>query len=284
MGNDVFWEKPLTGSGWTHSNLYRCATETGAYQLLVTLDITDTVYTDEEGISTDWYMYSYYDEGTDVESEKSDPFQATIFYCSIGDVEACTGAIYTDATTPSTLDVMMWIATATEFINEYSGRKFSSNSSTEEKHSGDGTPYIMLTNYPIQAISELIVDSATLTLGTDFWIADANAGVIECLNAPIQKIEGEAAGHENISVTYTWGTNSVPGQIRDFAACIVAMKALSAASMTSTSGGAVKSYTDGDVSLTYNDGDTIASALIANYERLKALVPQKISVAVGGEN
>ena len=142
----------------------------------------------------------------------------------------------------------------------------------------------MLDYYPLLAVSSLVVDGATLVSGTDYWIADQKCGVLECLSSPYERIEGDAAGHDNITVTYTYGANAVPAIIKDFTAVLVAMKAVSTSSLVNMSGGTIKTYDDGDVSITYNDGDKVAAALIANYERLKGLVPQKLNFAIGGTN
>jgi hypothetical protein len=205
-------------------------------------------------------------------------------FCVIADVQAITQVTYSGSTLPTSTQVSSWIADITAFIEEQTGRKYASQTTTAEKHSGDGSPFIMLDNYPLLTVTTLIVDGTTLTSGTGYWIADAKAGIIECLSSAEQREEGESDGHENITVTYTWGASAVPASIKEYCAVLVAMKALSASSIASTSSGALKSYSDGDVSLTYQDGDKVAASLIETYERVKSQVPRKLGVAVGGIN
>jgi hypothetical protein len=89
LGNWTYWSKPITESSWTHTKLYRSSTEAGAYSEIVQQAIADTTYYDESGISSDWYKYSYYNNGSLVESEQSDAFPATrttVTYCQPDDV------------------------------------------------------------------------------------------------------------------------------------------------------------------------------------------------------
>ena len=288
MGNLITIPAPFPAASWNYVRIFKSATYGGAYVQLGS-DIAlvagvNTSYYHEAGLTTDWYQYAFYDSNTSYESSRSANFQASVDFCSVADVQALTGTTYTASTTPKLSEVQIWCSDMTSFVKDYTGRNYQSMTATAEKHSGDGTPYIMLDYYPIITITSLVVDNATLVSGTDYWIADQKAGVIECLSLPEEKIEGDAQGHENITVSYTYGAAAIPASIKDYTAALVAMKALSSAAIANTSGGELKSYSDGDVSLTYNDGDKVAASLIANYERLKTIVPVKVSFAIGGTN
>lgn len=201
--------------------------------------------------------------------------------CTISDVQALTQQTYSGSTTPTSTQVSAWITDISAEIEAWTGKKYASTTATAEKHSGNGTVYIMTKYYPILTISSLTVDGTTLIQNTDYWIEDSNGGLIECAAQPIERAEGDSSGHENISITYTYGLSAIPAYVKQFCAYRVALQAVGAATMAGTSSGAVKSYSDGDVSIQYADGDGIVAGLIRRYEELKKLVPRKFEMKVG---
>jgi len=61
--------------------IYRAASETGSYNLIATIDISDgtsTSYTDIDGSSSHWYKVTYYNSVTTKESGFSDPQQGGV--------------------------------------------------------------------------------------------------------------------------------------------------------------------------------------------------------------
>lgn len=201
-------------------------------------------------------------------------------FCVIGDVEALTQVTYSTLTNPTAAQVTAWIVDISAWIEEYTGMKYSEQTETNEKHDGDGTPYIKTDKYPITSVSSLVVDGATLTENTHFWIESKAGGLIECLTAPIEAVEGYAEGHKNITITYKWGKTAVPQAIEEFCAVIVALKALNAAFLKSNVSGVIKAYNDGDVAITYSETETNTTDLLKRYAELKATVPKKIGMEV----
>lgn len=201
--------------------------------------------------------------------------------CAQADVEALTGKAYTTGTMPTAAQITGWITDCSGIVGTRTGKKYVTTTVTAEKLNGNGTQYIKLNNRPLISVTSLSVDDSVLTASTDYWIVDYDAAVIEVLAAPQEKIEGDSQGHQNITITYTYGVTTIPAAVKQLCAVMVAMRALSAGALAA-SGGSVDSYSDGDISIKYSTGDSAAKALIAQYEELKTLVPQELAVSVGG--
>lgn len=202
--------------------------------------------------------------------------------CVIGDVQAWTQVTYSGSTAPTSTQVSAWITAITSYIEELTGRKFTETTVTGEKHSGSGTNIILTKRYPVSSVTSLVVDGVTLVENTDFWIREPRCGAIETLQEPEKAIDGIDGGRNNITITYKHYDTEIPASLAELCAVIVAMKAQTAALMATSSQGAVKSYSDGDVSISYADGDKLAGALIARYEELKNIVPRRLHIEIGG--
>lgn len=203
--------------------------------------------------------------------------------CSISDVQALTQQVYLGSTTPTSAQVSAWISETSEMIEKSYGIYYSVKTATGEKYNGTGRPFLRLKNMYINTISSMNVDGQALTENTDFWIEDAVAGLIEFKTPPLRRSVGETTGHHSIITTYTYGLATIPSITKQFCAVIVAMKATSAYSIASNPGGSLKSYSDGDVSITYADGtsSTAINSLMGSYFTLMAQLPKNENAVVG---
>lgn len=206
--------------------------------------------------------------------------------CSITDVQAITQQTYSGSTTPTDAQVNLWITQVSGAIESWVGFSFSSQTATDEKQDGNGTEFIQVKNRPLIAVTSLVVDGKTLVANTDYWVEDSLGGLIELANMPCERVPGSTIGHQNIILTYTYGKTSIPPEVKEYCAIIVAMKALGSSSLVSSSGGSIKSYDDGDVSITYAgslDDSLGLQSLINRYNELKILIPRKVPWIVGGK-
>lgn len=202
--------------------------------------------------------------------------------CAIADVQALVQKTYSGSTTPTSTEVTNWITDLSGVIADMTGYKYSSNTATSEKHDGNGTPYIMLNYFPVLTVTSLVVDTDTLVANTDYWLKDADAGIIECLTNPYMRTENNATGQQNITVTYTYGITTISKSLKQLCAVMVALKAISADALANNPGGILKQYSDGDVSLSYQDGDRAAAGLLEQYKQLRENVPSRVKMQVGG--
>lgn len=202
--------------------------------------------------------------------------------CATSDVEAELQMTLSTLTTPTLAQVQTWITEVTDKISEETGKKYASTTATSEKHDGDGTPFVLLDHYPVLTITSLVVDGITLTASTDYWIYDYGAGQLELKTPAIPRAEESTSGHENIVVTYTYGFSAVPSAVKELCVVLVALKALSAAALKKTDLGALKSYSDGDVTLNYADTDKAAESLWRRYQELRKVVPLLTTAKIGG--
>jgi len=201
---------------------------------------------------------------------------------TITEVQAITQVTYSGSTNPTSTQVGTWITEVETWLEEWTGIKFTEQTATAEKHDGDGTPYILTDYYPITSITSLVVDNATLTADSDYWLLDATAGMIECKVAPLKRVEGSTEGHSNSVITYKYGRTTVAQNIKELAATIVALRAINAATLASNPAGSIKSYSDGDVSITYSETDASTTELLRRYEELKLQTPRRTVMKVGG--
>jgi len=100
-------------------------------------------------------------------------------------------------------------AAADDFITRHCGRAFDGGSYTEDLDGG--ARVLVLTNYPIQAVTSVSVDStrtfgAGTVLPSDQYFVHPDDGTIETLGAPFGRV-GEPG---TIRVIYTTATGSVP--------------------------------------------------------------------------
>lgn len=201
--------------------------------------------------------------------------------CAVADVEALTQQTYSTTTKPTLAQVTQWVTDVSAEVEDWVGTKFASTTVTGEKHSGDGTVFLLLDNGSLITITSLVVDGATLTLGTDYIIEDAVAGFIEFIGViPQARVEGSTVGHENIVVSYTYGNTTIPSYVKQFCAVRIALMAVGAATMAGSSSGSTKSYDDGDVSIQYADGSGLMQSLLLRYDELKRQMPRKASMRV----
>lgn len=202
--------------------------------------------------------------------------------CQISDVQALTQKAYDLETKPTSGEVNDWIADASARIAERTGRAYTETTVTDEYHDGTGSEFILLDHYPITTMTSLTVDNDALTLNTDYWVKDADAGVIECKIAPAKRASGLATGHRNVKASYKYGLTAIPSSVKDLCAVMVALKAIDAGAQYGSTNGPLKSYSDGDVSISYAESDKLAGGLIERHRALLLEVPQKVSVSIGG--
>ena len=145
-----------------------------------TLTATSTAYTTFNFLNTDLapnYFGTFY-EGTTASSTLSTA-SLTVDY-SAGNVTV--SAAMTDGITIASYKYFAWdyskdklleryINSASGMVSKYCNRKFIANTYTEY-YRGHGRQKLILNQYPINAITSIKVDSASLTAGTDYVTSD----------------------------------------------------------------------------------------------------------------
>lgn len=110
---------------------------------------------------------------------------------------------YTDSEIQQAADFALTLA------ESYCGRKFSVSEYTE-KYDGTGTPYLVLKQTPVQSVESVDVSSTRVT---DCYEIEGNILI---------HIDGAwTKGFRNITVTYTAGYSTVPGDVQ-LAVCMMA--------------------------------------------------------------
>lgn len=170
-----------------------------------------------------------------------------------------------------------YINSASSLISKYCNRNFIAETYTEY-YKGLGRPKLVLNNYPINYITSVKVDSASLTAGTDYVTADSTylaqgflvkengwtwygyeTGLVPELTAPV----------DNIQVVYSAGytLSTLPADIGD--AC-VNLVVLGYNSIEQGSQG-LKSLKQGNLAYTWQD-DGGKSSILATLDSYKKVV------------
>lgn len=167
-------------------------------------------------------------------------------YCSRADVLRVSGISSTDLDEDDTTDD---IADAEAYINDWTGKRWESALAVTEYFSGRaeqisatdsvkiGQFYseteedkydIILSNYPVTSIDEFIFldddgtqDGDALVENTDYHLW-SDTGIIRLITSAIPVGKGK----KKVKITYYYGTESVPRNVRELTATIVAIKAL----------------------------------------------------------
>lgn len=77
-----------------------------------------------------------------------------------------------------------WIEIASEMIAEYLGRELYRRAAISEKHRGDGSPFLVLKDPPINTLTSILFNGTALASG-DYEIDDADAGVVYFIGNPM---------------------------------------------------------------------------------------------------
>lgn len=90
--------------------IYRAATETGTYTELASQNISDNVYFDKTGTTSDWYKVRFKDSVNNVWSDFSESMQGGTFYgyCTIADIRNLSGLTTTDISDSVLYDLLQF--------------------------------------------------------------------------------------------------------------------------------------------------------------------------------
>lgn len=152
------------------------------------------------------------------------------------------------SSTPSSITVENWIEEAQDFINEKTGKKWDSNTITEEYHDYDGSGYVQTYHSPVITITSLSYEKNGFSQTSEDW-TELDEGRTSDKNFIVYKDEGEIqfhnttlkTGYKNIKISYTYGHSSVPLRITRLATLMTARRVISAvqAKSATTEGGSV---------------------------------------------
>ena len=126
--------------------------------------------------------------------------------------------------TTTTWDVFLTnrIFAVSALIQSYCNRTFPVQTYTED-YDGPGSTTLLLHQWPVQAVSQVILDQyypLPTTLGSSDIVVNANKGIISVSPSSVgQKWFGY--GDQNIQVTYTAGYSTIPNDIQEAAAAMV---------------------------------------------------------------
>ena len=233
-------DEPVQKVRYNQARFYRAPSETGAAVLLATinLDFTAadqyTAFNDEQSISSDWFQTSWYNSQTSTETARTRLKQADPMYCSVKDVEAFMNSTYgTNSDVPFNT-VVSAIINNTLTAESVLGRPFRSvpiPTSYYEYHDGkkDSDTNYFLKHTPVISVDTLQTTASdedttatnvtwnTLVKDDDFFL-DKETGRIGIVNT----VRTPSEGRNRVRAAYTYGTNSVPADIKRLCVLLVA--------------------------------------------------------------
>ncbi len=120
MGNYINFDIPNTETSWNYVIIERSVLQSASYSELTSQVITNNTFYDETGTSTHWYKMRFYDSGSAVYSDYTNPFQAEDeYYCTAREVASFIGVTsYTDTTNPTRFEVEDIIADVCDSIDK----------------------------------------------------------------------------------------------------------------------------------------------------------------------
>lgn len=134
-------------------------------------------------------------------------------YCTQDDIEK-----YLDTTFDSNPDpsVSLIISHVSALIDAYCNRDFTLHENVVEYYDGKGKGHnvIMLKNYPVTAVSEVVEDGTTLTENTHYvWFRDGR--LVKVSNGYVDPNKWYwKAKVKAVKVTYSYGYSTVPTEIK----------------------------------------------------------------------
>lgn len=132
---------------------------------------------------------------------------------------------------PSSSTVEGWILEAVSEINEKTGMSWSVNTETDEVLDYDGSGVLRLNHAPIISIIKLENEVNGIGASSESW-NELTEGRLSTNSFTKYSDEGELefhtstprSGYQNMKVTYTWGTETVPLQVQRLATLMVAKR------------------------------------------------------------
>ena len=130
-----------------------------------------------------------------------------------------TVALYRDNETEGADNdrIQQIIESVSEAIEQYTDRRFTSTAVTVERHTGTGTPFLILGNEPVISVEE-IRDNGEVVPTTDYF-TESN-GIVENVSGTWSKTRNA------VEVDYTHGYSTVPKDIERAATTQVAYEHL----------------------------------------------------------
>jgi len=227
MGIIVRFSQPDGDTTWTHSRIYRAASETGSYSQVGSDIASGTYYYyDVSGTTSNWYEVSYYDSGNTVESSKTDPMQGGDYrgYTTVEELRKFTGATTIELDNNS---IQAMIDQATEEIDKRTGRTWQGIASqSNEYYDGNGEREMKLQRGDIQSITTLQIDDDdddifdTISSSSPVWYDWYDNGRI-ILNASSSP-SVFPDGIKNVRVSYTYGNTSPSQDVKHLTLLMVA--------------------------------------------------------------
>ena len=161
-------------------------------------------------------------------------------YSAETDVEALLGTSIDGTTTPTSTQVATFISWADNYIDTYTGKKYSATTVTDEIYESEpirvflegdvweGSELLFLKHSPIISVTSLYRNTGSdksptwslLTLDTDFVIQDSIAGAILFVQNKPKPIK------RAVKITYVYGKSAVPGAVAELSAVLVAIMCL----------------------------------------------------------
>jgi len=145
------------------------------------------------------------------------------------------------------------INVASQKIENYCNRKFNLTTYTLERYTGDDTNKLALRNYPVAALTRVIIDDTEIVTST--LILDAIAGLIDYKDSLFYSdtlksgiAEYPELYQKNIQVTYTAGFATIPYDLEE-----VCIKEVVSRYENKGTAKNLKSWSLGNVSKTYSE-------------------------------
>ena len=119
--------------------------------------------------------------------------------------------------------VDLHIAEAEELVTLYTGREWSTQTATSEKHDSDDQEYLYTEYFPIQSVTTLTVDGTSITPSTLAVYGDI--GKVQLTNDS-EKSNFSGSDLQSTVITYVYGEATTPEYIKSLARKIAAKNCL----------------------------------------------------------
>lgn len=238
MGAILRWGTPDTSTGFTHTRVYRCATETGTYTELSSSDIAEYVAGkgvpisydqahDRTGGATYYYKIRYYDDVNLNYSDYSEIMRAYDFrgYCMVEDIRSFTNLQDTEYSDNA---VQLMIDTVTRRIDYLTGKTWQGlqESGTIYLDSDKGkTLYLPHTDIHSLVLLEIDKDlDGTWTAVTldyvDIYSAEGMIALDSDRHNDIE-VKSFSEGRKCVKISYKYGNDDPTQEIRLLAILMV---------------------------------------------------------------
>lgn len=146
-------------------------------------------------------------------------------YCNEDDVYRTSGLIEADTGVPSKADITENILDAQAEVDIITNTKWEATQVTET-YDGSGDAKFKLLHYPIISIESLTINDTSVTPSEIYIYTGIEGGGMIELKTSAEKTTFDDSKPHLISITYTYGSSTVPRKIKRLTSCLASVMTL----------------------------------------------------------